>query len=437
MKNNYILLTIFLLLSCGLLNAQTGTEIAFRQEDTAGNTGFKPHGTLWGYVFGDFAYKAKADTDGYSFGSPGRSGTQYSKLPENTKLFQMRRVYLGYNYDINPKFSAEILLAAEDDIYPQSGNLTTTGDVLGDSKFAPYLKLANIRWKEIFKGTDVAFGQVATPAFSMLSENIWGYRSIEKTAADLRKTPSFDQGITLQGHYTKGGVNFGYNLMAGNGSGAVPGLGMFPWYYGDIWAKFWNNRIIIDIYQDYQKLNWNYVVTGVTGHYHSDRNMTKIFVAYSVPKFTVGVEAFTNTLMGDIAASSNDSVFYKTTIATAVSVFGRGRLYKDKLGFFARYDSYDPSHNLSAVYDDKRIVNYAANSKAYDPTTKQTFFTAGLDFTPYPNVHIMPNIWMVQYTCSLPTQYYYLNLASGTEGTDLVYRLTVYYLFGKKEGIRF
>ena len=108
---------------------------------------FKPQGTLWGLTFGDYAFKGKADTIGDGLG---RGNNQYSKMPANSKFFQFRRVYLGYNYDITPKLSAEILLAAEDDYYPGSvGNQSATGDVLANNKFSPYLKLANVRWKNI------------------------------------------------------------------------------------------------------------------------------------------------------------------------------------------------------------------------------------------------------------------------------------------------
>ena len=396
---------------------------------------FKPHGTLWGYVFGDFAFKGSADTVGNGLG---RGTTQYSKMPKNSRLFQIRRAYLGYNYDISPKFSAELLLAAEDDIYPGSvGNQTTTGDVLLDNKFAPYLKLANIRWKNIYPGADLVLGQVATPAFPLLSESTWGYRSVERTVADIRRTPSFDQGLTLQAHFGKD-ANYGYNLMVGNGTSAVPENDAFQWFYADIWAKFMDKKLVVDLYQDYQRLNWTPLVDGQTGSMHHDRNMTKLFVAYTVPKFTVGVEAFMNTLMGDVEASSLTGTYYRTTVASAVSVFARGRLYKDQLGFFVRYDNYDPSHKIKDVTNDSRIISYVPLSTRYDPTTKEQFVTFGIDFTPVPNVHIMPNFWLSTYQCALPASAYSLNpKASSLDGSDAVYRLTVYYLFGKKEGVRF
>lgn len=396
---------------------------------------FKPHGTLWGLTFGDYVYKGNADTVG---SGQGRGTNQYSKVPAGSRYFQFRRVYLGYNYDISPKFSAEILLACEDDLTPGSiGNQNTNGDVLQDNKFAPFLKLANIRWKNIFKGTDLVMGQTLTPAFPLLSETVWGYRSIERTVADIRKTPSYDEGVALQGHFDEK-ANFGYNLMVGTGNSAKPATNNFQMFYGDIWAKFFDKKLILDLYQDYEKLNWNAIDTSTNG-YHHDRNTTKLLIAWTAPKFTVGMEAMQTTLLGDVAASTlTNRTFYYTTFATAISFYIRGRLYKDKLGFFARYDNYNPGHKISEITDNPRVVSYTALTASYDPTTKEQFVTFGIDYTPFANIHLMPNFYMNTYTCTLPSADYGLNpKGSGVLGTDAVYRLTIYYIFGKKDPVNY
>src|SRR5690242_7269401 len=144
------------------IKAQTNTD-----------TAFKPGGKLWGYVFGDYYYKAHSD----SFNRGGAN--QYTGIEQGRNAFQIRRVYLGYNYDISPKFSAEFLLAAEDNVTTKNG--VTSGDLLSDNKLSFYIKLANIRWKNIWKGTDLVVGQIGTPAFSLLIDPLWGYRSIERT----------------------------------------------------------------------------------------------------------------------------------------------------------------------------------------------------------------------------------------------------------------
>ena len=181
---------------------------------------FKPSGNLWGYTFGDFAYKGNAD-------NLNRGGSnQYTGMLSNANTFQFRRIYLGYNYNISQHFSAEFLLAAEDDFNAGSvtdgSSGTSIGDLTQGGKFAPYVKLANLRWKEIFKHSDLVIGQQSTPSFAktgrndQTSEEVWGYRCIERTIADIRRTPSFDLGASLQGWFDKKG-NYGYVAMVGNG----------------------------------------------------------------------------------------------------------------------------------------------------------------------------------------------------------------------------
>ena len=395
---------------------------------------FKPHGTIWGLTFGDYAFKQNADTVG---NPPGRGSNQYSKMPQGSRFFQFRRFYLGYTYELSKKFTAEAVLAAENDYYEGSvGNQSAPGDVLANNKFAPFLKIADVRWKDFFKGTDLVLGECLTPSFPLLSEVVWGYRSVERTVADMRGTPSFDQGVALQGHYGRND-NFGYNVMVGNGSGAVAVNNNFQMFYGDIWAKFFNKRLIVDLYQDYRKLDWNAIDT-MTNDFHHDRNTTKLFIAWSVPKFTIGVEAMKTTIMGDVEASSIWRTYYYTTKASAISLYARGRIYKNKLGFFARYDNFNPGKNISEVTDNTKIISYTALTSAYDPTTKEQLLVLGLDFTPLPNVHLMPNFYVNTYKCTLPEKFFDLNpKASGVIGTDAVYRITIYYLFGKNESIRF
>ncbi len=412
---------------------------------------FKPGGKLWGYAFGDYAYKGATD-------DAGRGGSnQYTKVPLNTNEFQWRRIYLGYNYDISKKFSAEFLLAAEDDF--ASGLLgQSNGDILANNKFSPYVKLANIRWKNIFKNSDLVFGQQNTPGFAktgrndQTSEEIWGYRSIERTITDIRRTPSFDMGASLQGWFDNRG-NFGYTAMMGNGQSAKPENDPYKWFYGDVYAKFFNKRLIVQFYQDYEKLNWNPMVAGqsevatTTGGVttyalpaspaglHHDRNMSKLFAAWTTKKLTIGVEAFENVLMGDVqeVVKSQNKVYYATTKAMGVSAFVRGRIYEDKLGFFARYDNYDPSGNLNAITGNKLVTSYTALTSQYDPTTKEQFVTFGLDYTPIKNVHIMPNLWLNTYQSALSSSEYSLNTAGGTpsKASDAVYRLTFYWIYGK------
>lgn len=368
------------------------------------DSSFKPGGKLWGYAFGDYYYKAHSDP-------LNRGGAnQYTGIEAKRNAFQFRRVYLGYNYDISPKFSAEMLLAAEDNVVTSTG--ATSGDLLTDSKLTYYIKLANLRWKNIWKGTDLVIGQVSTPAFALLIEPIWGYRSVERTISDIRRTPSFDLGATLQGKFDAQG-NYGYNLMVGNGNGAKPENDKFKWFYGDVFAKFLDKKLIFDLYADYERLNW-------TSTFHHSRNMVKGFAAYTTPSFTVGVEAFINHGQMDVVGINTQAKDTISANAKAISAYVKGSITKDKLGFFARVDSYNPDGN----YNNSYYSSYKGLTGTYEPNNKELFITAGLDFTPFKNVHFIPNVWYNRYTAQQA------NLTgSANRDYDLAYRLTFFYIY--------
>ena len=420
---------------------------------------FKPSGKLWGYAFGDYAYKGGTDNIGTAAAPAYRGGSnQYTGMPVNANMFQFRRIYLGYNYDISQHFSAEFLLASEDDFVSGGLDNQSNGDILANNKFAPYIKLANIRWKNIFNNSDLVLGQQATPGFAktgrndQTSEEVWSYRSIERTITDIRRTPSFDMGASLQGWFDNKGC-FGYTAMVGNGQSAKPENDNFKWFYGDVYAKFFDKRLIVQLYQDYEKLNWGVwapgAKTGVespNGHRYNDRNMTKLFLAWNAKKFTVGTEIFQNTVLGDISyVGADKNTYYRTSKSMGLSFFVRGAILsnnagKQVLGFFARYDNFDPSANLSNIVNDKNFGStYSVTTSTYNPSTKEQFITYGLDFTPFKNVHFMPNVWMNTYNSALSVTgtntnglaYSKLPNVSGVNGTDVVYRLTFYYVYGK------
>jgi hypothetical protein len=384
-------------------------------------------GRLWGYAFGDYYFKGHAD-------SLSRGGSnQYTGIPKDRNAFQMRRIYLGYDYNISKKFTAELLLAAEDN-FPAGDPPTSTspsGDETLNGKLTFYIKLANLRWKNIWKGTDLVVGQQATPAFPGITEKVWAYRSIERTISDIRRTPSYDLGVSLQGVFDPETKNYGYNAMIGDGSSAKPESDNFKWFYADIWAKFMNQKLVFDLYADYERLNLNPGANGA-------RQMVKGFAAYTTPALTVGVEGFINTMAnGEVATKVGGGTEILTQHATGLSAYVHGNIIKDKLRFFARIDTYKPlsvDNNKYSAYK-LNVGNYNDNSYTMvagvptatgDATYKQTFVTGGLDFTPIKNVHFMPNIWYNHYASQLE------GVTGATKGDyDLVYRMTFFFTFGK------
>ncbi len=388
--------------------------------DSAFKAGSANSGRLWGYTFGDFYWKGHSD-------SLNRGGSnQYTGIPKTRSAFQFRRIYLGYDYNITSKFSAELLLAAEDN-FPAGqpiGQATANGDQTQNNKLTFYIKLANIRWKNIWKGTDLVVGQIATPAFPLLTEKIWAYRSIERTISDIRRTPSYDLGAALQGRFDEKG-NYGYNLMVGNGSSAKPESDNFKWFYGDVFAMFAEKKLVIDLYADYERLTW-------TPALHHSRQMLKGFAAYTTPALTIGVEGFVNNLKNDITATKiAGGTDLLSNTASGLSLYIHGTIVPNSLRFFARYDMFNPNNKV----DNNTYSKYAQTTGNYndnsyslgttatgDETYKQNFITAGLDFTPAKNVHFMPNIWY---------NHYATQLATANSDYDIVYRMTFYFIFGK------
>ncbi|HTQ64281.1 MAG TPA: hypothetical protein VMI12_05760 [Puia sp.] len=417
--------------------------------DSAFKAGAANSGRLWGYVFGDFYYKGHSD-------SLNRGGNnQYTGIPQGRNAFQFRRLYLGYDYNITKTFAAEILLAAEDNFPafnpPSSG--AASGDQTLNNKETFFIKYADIKWKNIWKGTDLVVGMQPTPAFPFITERIWAYRSIERTIADIRRTPSYDLGLGLRGFFDPATKNFGYNLLVANGTSAKPAGNSYKWFYGDVFAYFMQKKLVIDFYADYQRLNWQ-------PGWHHDRQMIKGYIAYSTPStepaypaLTIGVEGFINNLKGDtkatlIGGASADTI---ATKANGIAMYIHGDIVKNKLRFFARVDLYNPNKNV----DNSKYSAYAgvsspsgymspgykltynpstgaptAAASTGDPTSKETFITAGLDFTPVKGVHFMPNIWYNHYKSQLTNP---PGVPAGTSDAnyDLVYRLTFYFVFGK------
>jgi len=416
---------------------------AFLNNDSAFKAGAEGSGRIWGYAFGDLYYKSHAD-------SLNRGGSnQYTGIPQSRNAIQFRRIYLGYDYNFNKKYSAELLLAAEDNFpaYNPPNTAAANGDELSNSKETFYIKLANVKIKDVWKGTTLVIGEQATPAFAMLSEKVWNYRSIERTITDIRRTPSYDLGVGLNGVFDPKTKNFGYDLLVATGNSDKPAANSYKWFYGDVYGWFLDKRLVIDLYADYERLNW------VPG-WHHDRQMLKAYVAWTTSPLTVGVEGFVNTIKADTKASliagGADTI---DTKANGISFYAHGDIITNKLRWFARVDLYNPNSNV----DNSKYKAYsgisspsaymtpgykismagsttgaptatAAVTNTGDPTSKETFITAGFDFMPYKDIHLEPNIWYNHYASQLQS-----SMAGwGPDNKDVVLRLTFFYVFGKK-----
>lgn len=363
-------------------------------QQPATDSSFKPSGKFTSLVFGDYSYKVHAD-------SANRGVGQYSGVPKAFSNFQIRRLYLGYNYDISQTFRADVLLAYED-----GGGTSATLDGSGERSF--YLKLANIRWKDIFSGSDLIFGAQATPAFVPLTEQVWGYRAIEKTIIDKNKLgAATDLGLGLQGSLDHE-KNYGYDILFGNGSGQKLETDKFKKLYADLWGKFFEKVFVVNLYGDLNR----------SSDFPSKDVMTgKLFLAYQTKKLTIAVEGFIQSQSHSVIDSNYSSGKIDTLSLSpfGLSIYVTGMIVENSLGFFARYDMFNPDNNYLSTE-----VQY---QKAYN-TTNENFVVAGLDWQPAQNVHVMPNIWYTAYS----------NKKEGVSGNlksdyDLAPRLTIFYKF--------
>lgn len=305
-----------------------------------GDSTFVPSGKVWGTAFGDYFYKTGGDSTGNQL--------QYTSYNKDFNTFEFRRIFLGYDYNISEKFFTSVVLGYDG------------SDVLPNSKRAFFIKDAYLRWKEIFTNSNLTAGLFTTPGYSVASEVVWGYRSVEKTIMDQRGYLfSRDLGVMLNGYFDKE-KNYGYYLMIGDGSGASLETNKYKRFYGNIVGNFADKKIIVNAYTDYE------AISSV-----QTNNTFQGFIGYKVPKFAAGIEYF---FQYQHLAATNDKM------PSGISMFTSGTLYKEMIKFFLRYDYFNQdTKNSSTGFN-------------------QSFFTAGLDFMPHPKIHLMPNIWLNAYT---------------------------------------
>ncbi|HSY75429.1 MAG TPA: hypothetical protein VK890_01155, partial [Bacteroidia bacterium] len=442
MKINRALLGLsILILGCGISNAQFTDFRNYPLTVVPHESVDSTRGHFWGYMFGSYYTKLHADSVGQGY-------SQYSQLPKGSNAFSLQRLYLGYDYFFNKQFSAHVVMAHEenaDDAYTTS----ITVDQKNNRIF--YLKYANIEWDNIFKGSRLSVGSITTPSFAITEEPFWGYRSIDRTIMDMKGiTGSYDLGANLGGKiWSKRddmGIEnacVGYNFMVGNGLGAVPDNAAFlnyytVWkkYYGDLYVKLLNDKLVLDLYGDGRTLGWTQV-PGYAHALHQYYITGRVFLGYKTKNFNISAEYFKQIQKSMLAEVSGPGVPAQgdtiDNIQTGFSVMAAAVLLRDKntgapkLSIFARYDGFNPdlNYNPNVFYQPGGLT---VNSVPYDlanPIT-ESYYVIGFDFQPIKQIHFMPNIWYDGINNRNN------NLTSIEKSDyDLVARITFYYQFFK------
>lgn len=348
-------------------------------------------GRLWAYAFGDYFYKTHADVWGRG------AYNEYYGIKAGENTFAIRRIYLGHNFDINKHFDTELIIASEKRAVQENMSF--------------YIKFFNLRWKNIWKGSDLIIGQSATPAFKHVLK-MWGYRSIERSMAVIRGTQTADLGIALKGTFDED-ENYGYWLMAANSTGMKAGHLHYPKFYGSLYGYFLEKKVMLDMYSDYGRFQ-----DGNTLH---SASLSKLLIAYNTQRFTVGVEGHLRIGIADAIGEGGGKPDTLNTITLGVSSFVRGSLVMDKLAYFARLDYCNPMIG----YDQDRYLSYTVRSGIYDSESKEVLILVGLDYTPVENVHFMPNLMYNGYKHQRTD-------VNGTMASDydLTLRMSFYFFFG-------
>ncbi len=360
-----------------------------------------------GVVFSDYFYNVKNS----------------NPAEKNKDGFTFRRIYFTWENNITTDIKWRFRLESESNGWGST------------AKINPFVKQAFLQWDNLVPSHSLFFGIQETNAFK-ISEEFWGYRSIEKTIMDLNKiSSSADFGIGLKGDLSARYLHHWLMVMNGPGYG-----GDETDRYKKIGYALWVTPVkglTIEGYMDYEKQNPTDLTNGAT-QLSSAKDLVQAtsytdmagFIGYTQPRFTVGFEAFqrTNTSSGVAAVdttgkknASTGKYGYKVTERSDVirfgwSAFGSWITPVKNLKVFARYDSYDKNNNDKTFTSFDESKGKLGGSGLND---ENTLLIAGLDYIPVGNVHIMPNVMIKKYSKNLNPK----------KDDDMTARLTVYLKF--------
>lgn len=370
-----------------LIKSMTKTDSPI---DTS-TTPFVPNGKVNFQVIADYFYKSGGDSNKINQPYAGQSVAPgfYQLTPKTDQAFMARRLYFGYDYNFTRNFTGQVLLADEPAEEYSTLNLASAnaGPINADGTNGVYVKMANVQWKNFLPYAKLTFGQQAPPTFVPFTEYLWAYRSIEKTIMDMRSIgSSTDFGIQMSGKFDASG-DYGYSAMIGDGSNKKPDFSQYKKYYASLNGLFLDHHLAAEAYFDYMP-------TSDSTHFMT----LKFFAAALFDPCSIGLEYVTQPA---VAAVANASKVVSATDQdpSGLSIWARGQIIGKTLGYFARYDMWNPDSKYTQAY------------------YQEGFITAGLDWQPEANLHIEPNIWMTNYSAQN---------GAATRNGDFVERLTFF-----------
>lgn len=250
--------------------------------------------------------------------------------------FTYRRLYLTADYTLSEDFTGRARLEANE------GSTGPNGPM-------PYVKDLYLTWH--YNGDHSAtLGVTSPPAFDV-SDDIWGYRSLDKTLLDLEGiVSSRDFGLRFDGP-VGAGETVRYAVMLANNSGVRPETDPYKRVYGQLVGTP-SEEVTLVAGADYAGY----------GDQRDQGVRLSAFGSYDPGPFRVGLEGYWHNLTFDNAGDRTD---------VGISGFAVAEVA--------------PDWELVARLDRSREA-------ASGPTRLETLLLAAVAYRPHPNVSLMPNL---------------------------------------------
>lgn len=200
--------------------------------------------------------------------------------------FWFRRIYFTYNNALTDAIKMRLRF-----------EMNSPGDFTTIDTLDAFVKDAYLSAK--ISGQELIAGIISPPTYNVI-EDIWGYRSLEKTPLDLMKLRSSrDFGIALKGNFDSG-KTASYMVMFGNGSSNKGETDNGKIIYGQL-NFFPTKGLTLQAYADYETKpdDKSYYVLQGFGGYESDWG--RIGLQYAVMNSSHNSEDYTYNVFSSFA----------------------------------------------------------------------------------------------------------------------------------------
>ncbi|MEL7834785.1 hypothetical protein [Fodinibius sp. Rm-B-1B1-1] len=326
---------------------------------TAAQVSVSEDATLSGKVYSDYYWMAQHHNENIE----GKNG------------FWFRRIYATYNHDLNESFSTQLRL-----------EMNSSGDFVTNTEMTPTVKDAYLKWSN---GThEIYAGISGTPMFG-LTEDVWGYRSVEKSPQDLYDfSSSRDFGLAAKGKLGSA-EKVQYHLSLGNGNSNRPDIDKGKKVSLSM-AYYFTDKLVVEGYTDYNSQT-----------NRADSYSAQVFGGYQSDDLNIGALYSNQYHEGTLGGRSRNLDLVSVFSNFSITEKAKGYLRVDHL-----FDGYQGGRNNSYI--------------PFAEEVESTFMVAGADFLLAEKIHLMPNVEAVVYG---------ENAQGLSPDTDIIPRMTLYWEF--------